>query len=378
MEDSNRISGSGATPSTGLSEYRGGKLGRTYKGAGTKLGQTRKTARLAYMPEKTATMGGEAHLMGHHLGQHLMSLHGSGFHHDFISGMESSRLKGKGTGAGTGAGRMIGAGTGAGMLEEPMPISGTNLSLSGSGMTGAYEGQGKKTKAQRDELVERVRRSHDTTGEYSNLPSQTQDVTEADKARNRGYVEQDRLEHQRQQEEINNKWKREHPALSKIPFGKINNALASAGDWVAENEAITSKIGIPKYINKGLALSKNLREGKDVISSARGAVGMGRKRKGAVALLHMMNSDDSAQKGAEALVHMKRQKSKSEHQPHPSLVAPPGTSKIGYVPSSLHYATKEGSGRGRSARAAIVKMVMAEQGLKMIEASKYVKEHGLY
>lgn len=33
---------------------------------------------------------------------------------------------------------------------------------------------------------------------------------------------------------------------------------------------------------------------------------------------------------------------------------------------------------GRLARAAIVKRVMAERGLKMIEASKYVKAHGLY
>lgn len=36
-----------------------------------------------------------------------------------------------------------------------------------------------------------------------------------------------------------------------------------------------------------------------------------------------------------------------------------------------------GSG-GRSARAEIVKKVMAEKGLSMIEASKYVKAHGLY
>jgi len=39
----------------------------------------------------------------------------------------------------------------------------------------------------------------------------------------------------------------------------------------------------------------------------------------------------------------------------------------------------EGMGGGaRSARAAIVKKVMAEKGCSMIEASKYVKEHGLY
>ena len=36
------------------------------------------------------------------------------------------------------------------------------------------------------------------------------------------------------------------------------------------------------------------------------------------------------------------------------------------------------TGGGRAARAAIVKKVMAEKGLKLIEASKYVKQHGLY
>jgi len=36
------------------------------------------------------------------------------------------------------------------------------------------------------------------------------------------------------------------------------------------------------------------------------------------------------------------------------------------------------SGKGKNARAAIVKKVMSERGLSMIEASKYVKAHGLY
>jgi hypothetical protein len=37
-----------------------------------------------------------------------------------------------------------------------------------------------------------------------------------------------------------------------------------------------------------------------------------------------------------------------------------------------------GPSDGRRKRAEIVRRVMAEKGLKMIEASKYVKEHGLY
>ena len=38
----------------------------------------------------------------------------------------------------------------------------------------------------------------------------------------------------------------------------------------------------------------------------------------------------------------------------------------------------KGQKGGREARAEIVKKVMKEKGLKMIQASKYVKEHGLY
>jgi hypothetical protein len=37
-----------------------------------------------------------------------------------------------------------------------------------------------------------------------------------------------------------------------------------------------------------------------------------------------------------------------------------------------------GPNDGRRKRAEIVKRVMAQKGMKMIEASKYVKEHGLY
>lgn len=76
-----------------------------------------------------------------------------------------------------------------------------------------------------------------------------------------------------EQKRRNDEWaQKAGPIISKIPFGKINNALASAGDWVAKNEAITSKIGIPTFINKGLALSKQLREGGGVEPSEEATV----------------------------------------------------------------------------------------------------------
>jgi hypothetical protein len=48
---------------------------------------------------------------------------------------------------------------------------------------------------------------------------------------------------------------------------------------------------------------------------------------------------------------------------------------MGYPKSLLSY---RGGGKGKNARAEIVKKVMKEKGLKLIEASKYVKENNLY
>ena len=54
--------------------------------------------------------------------------------------------------------------------------------------------------------------------------------------------------------------------------------------------------------------------------------------------------------------------------------APPATEGPGAVTN----VTAKGGAKGRSERAAIVSKVMKEKGLKLAEASKYVKEHGLY
>ena len=52
------------------------------------------------------------------------------------------------------------------------------------------------------------------------------------------------------------------------------------------------------------------------------------------------------------------------------------------IQKGADYLANKLSGSGatgaRAKRAAIVKQVMKEKGLKMIEASKYVKTHGLY
>lgn len=57
-----------------------------------------------------------------------------------------------------------------------------------------------------------------------------------------------------------------------------------------------------------------------------------------------------------------------------------GKGKLKTVESQMPSSSMSGFGKsdGRKKRAEIVKKVMAEKGLKMIDASKYVKQHGLY
>lgn len=121
--------GGAAVPTTGLSQFRGGRtrkmkaeppvedgmsggaivggamLGQTRQvGAGTKKGEMRLTARKAYEPD--------AHKMGSALATHLKQLHGSGFYEDFRKGMEvgSSGEEGVGMEGGLKTGRYEGKG----------------------------------------------------------------------------------------------------------------------------------------------------------------------------------------------------------------------------------------------------------------------------
>jgi hypothetical protein len=65
------VGGAGATPSMGLSQFRGGR--------------TRKMPKLKV--DTHPHESDEAKEMGKHLGAHLLSLHGSGFHERFLEGM---------------------------------------------------------------------------------------------------------------------------------------------------------------------------------------------------------------------------------------------------------------------------------------------------
>ena len=121
-ERTNPIRGRGATPSMGLSQYRGGAKKKTKSrspspseelvgGAMVGCGMERVVG--AGKKKKGESMK-EATAMGLHLGKHLHSLHGAGFYSDFQKGMELA-----------GEGKM------------------TIQHMSGGLRTGRYEGKGK-------------------------------------------------------------------------------------------------------------------------------------------------------------------------------------------------------------------------------------------
>ena len=150
VADAPEYVGGGATPSMGLSQFRGGRVRKTKErspspsedltggaivGAGTKKGQVRKTARKAYE--------GDAVGMGKALGDHIHSLHGKGFFDDFKKGFMSvirpvagiaSMLPGPVGMAGKVASSLMGGGNVSGPGYE---------AVSGGVRTGRYEGKGK-------------------------------------------------------------------------------------------------------------------------------------------------------------------------------------------------------------------------------------------
>lgn len=146
VADAPEYVGGGATPSMGLSQFRGGRMrmespsedgmsGGAIVGAGTKKGQMRKTARRAYEPKASE--------MGKALGEHIHGLHGAGFFDDFKKGFMSvvrpvagiaSMLPGPIGMAGKVASSLMGGGNVSGPGYE---------AVSGGVRTGAYEGKGK-------------------------------------------------------------------------------------------------------------------------------------------------------------------------------------------------------------------------------------------
>lgn len=88
--------GAGATPSMGLSQFRGGRKAQLHtedmEGCETRGGMGAGRAKLQSRAMKEPSNlhraeASEAHQMGLHLGKHIHSLHGGAYHKDFVNGM---------------------------------------------------------------------------------------------------------------------------------------------------------------------------------------------------------------------------------------------------------------------------------------------------
>jgi hypothetical protein len=246
--------GAGATPSMGLSEFRGGrsKMMEMVEMVEAK----RKPVNRVKGPGKAS----EARMMGHALGKHLYGLHGGSFHADFCSGMRE-----------------------------------------GAGLCGGDFFEDEMAEAKRDDEFRARQKRNTDAGRHPNDNGDGYFGLMPDEA------------HKKKQEEINAQGARENPIAHAI--GKYGmKAVNGLTDALVEHG---TKFGAPQMLVDGIKKAREV--GQKGFGKTGHTEGKGKKRRS---------------------------------------------------PAS--------AGDGRRKRAEIVKRVMAEKGMKMIEASKYVKQHGLY
>ena len=299
-ERHNPVKGAGATPSMGLSQFRGGmtqqmkKIAKMEK-AKPLLAQTMEV-KDAMMPSGEygrSGMAGGAKAQGHHLARHLHSLHGEDFLKQFHDGM----MSGMGSG-GSNTGRYEGEGKqsegGASFSRDTQEFSGHMRggfwgALAGLALplVGKLLGMGKMTKDAHDEMKSMME------------------------------------EHEK-----------------KYHSGK----KLRGGFWGA-----LASIGIP-LVGKLLGLGKMTQDAHDELCEMMRSKGRSQKMKGSGRMVGCGTGAGHESESDEECEPMKKKKVKR-------------------VVSATD---------GRRKRAEVVKRVMAEKGMKMIEASKYVKQHGLY
>jgi hypothetical protein len=288
MERMNPLDGRGATPSMGLSQFRGGAKKATAKSLGKRIAkmeaaspsmaQTEEDA-MAVMPsgeyDGAGMMGcgkSEAMAQGRQLGQHLHRLHGGAYVKDFMSGMGD-----------------------------------LHIVHTGGSQSGAYEGEGK----------------HMEGGFLGALASMAIPLIGS----LFGKGEMRKSAHTALMKHFNKKPRSKKPELQ-------------GGFWGSLLSAAVPLIG--SLFGKG-AMTKKAHD--DMMAMVKKHEGKGMS-------------------GAGRMVGAGEMESESEGE----MESPKAPKKRRVV----------GAGDGRRKRAEIVRKVMKEKGMKMIEASKYVKAHGLY
>jgi hypothetical protein len=284
------IKGSGATPSMGLSQFRGGRKSK------------------AKMVKSDDDSDDDAKEQGKALSEHLHKLHGSGYARSFHAGMSmANSMKGCGTG-GLGTGRYEGEGKMEGGFWGA-------LASIAAPLIGSLFGKGAMTKDAHDKLMKLCKK--EPKGK-------------------------DKLE--------GGFW----GALASLAVPLIGKLF---GSGKMTKEAHDELMKVFKKDEKAMTEPKSAMKGKGRMVGAGPFSPMALKmllpRKEAGIVEGFGTGGSEITSGEVAALESVAKKHKKEKR----IV---------------------GAGDGRRKRAEVVKRVMKEKGCSMIEASKYVKEHGLY
>jgi len=378
-QDGMAIRGQGATPSMGLSQFRGGAKSEAYE-------------------------------MGHHLGAHLSRIHGGAYHKQFCDGM----MEGSGTG-----GIVLPPGYKKASYKKPAPVSAEEYARrkeQADSMANQYSEEGMRNVAELEEerKAERARKYPLSTflGKVKNEFTDPNSVLRGEvvpmgakiasyaqpfldtalpgvgTALNTGF-------------KVANYANQGAKAVGLGRKGGVRQAPAPADHLEMAVKELVGMMRVnpthPSEPQQGLAMYNRLlksvaeRHGvsaKELAEALQGASDLhamkGGFKSGAYEghgwVTDLMNKKKSLEKESQKKKETKGGKLFTPAMPSRVMRAnviddrtPKTRGKIGAgkrAPAS--------PSSGRMKRAQIVKQVMAEKGLKMIEASKYVKEHGLY
>jgi len=292
LPQSNPVRGGSATPSMGLSQFRGGgMLGQDGHGMRRMVGSGKNMVGCGTGGRRRSKKSAEAMAMGHALGKHIHELHGGGFWDDFKSGFNSviSPV--------------------AGVVKSLAPLAGPE-GMAASGVLGAL-GYGRHSGYDR-------RRTGCGTGAGQLMIThgggrERDDVAMLYGRGRKGHSE----EESDSEEEMEGGQSFANPSSMSMSGAYQGQGYEGGGFWDDFKSGFNSVISPVAGVVKSLAPMAGP-EGM-AASGVLGALGYGRRRRASA-----------------------------------------------------------GPNDGRRKRAEIVKRVMAEKGMKMIEASKYVKENGLY
>lgn len=324
-ERENPLSGSGATPSMGLSQVRGGKK-----------------------------MMSNASAQGKMLMEHLGSLHGSGYAKQFHEGMK-------------GAGFFSNLGHGLSDVAGMFGLGKCDSDEKGGLHTGRYEGEGKMS------------------GGFLGMMALALPLIS--KLLGAGKMSQEA--HDQMKKMIEDHEKKHHS-------GKMSGGFLG---MMALALPLISKLLGAGHMTKGAAdqLKKMLKKG-EMEGSGR-AVGAGHcggykrsdfgkafSREEEANMVFEPEDAASMARGPKKSMAMRLQPVRDQVNLSGMGTGAGRFSDLGHKVSDIAgmfgLGKKQkrvvGAGDGRRKRAEVVRKVMAEKGMKMIEASKYVKEHGLY